>query len=138
MHRHGVDVNDKAVRLIRVFVLSLTFTFIACRDVATPVAPRSVASAPARANSVKDGAAIVLRGTIITPAGMVKHGYVEIVNGRIASVSDKQPDIEDAIDVNTEGIILPGLVDVHNHVPWNVLALRGEGTSLAPLVDPPR
>jgi hypothetical protein len=68
-----------------------------------------------------EAAPIVLRGTIIIPEGVIRHGYVAIVNGRITSVSDKQPDLPDAIDVNTHGIILPGFVDVHNHVPFNVL-----------------
>ena len=65
--------------------------------------------------------AIVLRGTIVAPDGVLKHGYVGIVNGRIVSVSPKQPDIPDAVMVNTAGIILPGFIDLHNHVPWNVL-----------------
>ena len=64
---------------------------------------------------------IVLRGTIILPDGVTKHGYVAIVNGRIASVSEDLPNIPGAITVNTHGIILPGFVDVHNHVAWNVL-----------------
>lgn len=65
--------------------------------------------------------AIVLRGTIITPTGVIAHGYVAIANGRIVSVSEKQPDLRDAVSVNTHGIILPGFVDVHNHVVYNVL-----------------
>ena len=64
---------------------------------------------------------IVLRGTIIVPGGLIKHGYITIENGRIESVSDKQPKLPDAIDINTHGIILPGLVDVHNHLAFNVL-----------------
>jgi 5-methylthioadenosine/S-adenosylhomocysteine deaminase len=64
---------------------------------------------------------IVLRGTVIVPDGVLKHGYVAILNGRIVSVSEKQPDIPGALTVNTEGIIAPGFVDVHNHVRWNVL-----------------
>jgi 5-methylthioadenosine/S-adenosylhomocysteine deaminase len=71
--------------------------------------------------SQRNAAPIVLRGTIITPQGVIKHGYVALVNGRIASVSDKQPDLPGAIDVNTHGIILPGFVDVHNHIIYNVL-----------------
>jgi len=67
------------------------------------------------------GTPIVLRGTIVTPEGIIKHGYVAITNGRISSVSDKQPEIPGAIDINTHGIILPGLVDVHNHLAYNVL-----------------
>ncbi len=67
------------------------------------------------------GGSIVLRGTIILPQGVMKHGYVAIVNGLIASISEKEPHIPNAITVNTNGIILPGLVDVHNHLPFNVL-----------------
>src|SRR5215471_6505956 len=66
-------------------------------------------------------APIVLRGTIILPAGVLKHGYVAIVNGRIASVSEKQPDIPGAVNLNTHGIILPGFVDVHNHITSNII-----------------
>jgi 5-methylthioadenosine/S-adenosylhomocysteine deaminase len=69
----------------------------------------------------REGAPIVLRGTIISPEGLIRHGYVAIVNGRIASVSDQQPDLPDAVTVNTHGIILPGFIDLHNHVRWNVL-----------------
>jgi 5-methylthioadenosine/S-adenosylhomocysteine deaminase len=64
---------------------------------------------------------IILRGTIILPEGVMMHGYIGIVNGRIVSVSENAPDIPNAVSVNTHGIILPGFVDVHNHVPFNVL-----------------
>jgi len=67
------------------------------------------------------GMPIVLRGTIITPEGVIKHGYVAIISGRIASVSDKQPVLSGARNINTHGIILPGFVDVHNHLAFNVL-----------------
>jgi hypothetical protein len=64
---------------------------------------------------------LVLRGTVITPLGVIKQGYVGIVDGRIAWVSDKQPAIPGTVTVNTDGVILPGFIDLHNHVPWNVL-----------------
>lgn len=67
------------------------------------------------------GGPIVLRGTIILPNGITRHGYVAIVNGLIASISDNPPRLPGAVSVNTHGIILPGLVDVHNHVRFNVL-----------------
>jgi 5-methylthioadenosine/S-adenosylhomocysteine deaminase len=63
----------------------------------------------------------ILRGTILTPSGALKHGYVGIVGGRIAAVSTKQPDIPGAVVLGTDGIVLPGFVDLHNHVSWNVL-----------------
>ena len=67
------------------------------------------------------GTPVILRGTIILPEGVMLHGYVGIVNDRIVSVSENSPDIPNAISVNTHGIILPGFVDLHNHVPFNVL-----------------
>jgi len=63
----------------------------------------------------------VLRGTVITPTGVVDHGYVTIEDGRIVSISDRRPDAPGCAIVETHGVILPGFVDVHNHVPWNAL-----------------
>ena len=80
-----------------------------------------VITAPPACADVGFDRAIVLRGTILTPGGVIKHGYVGVANGRVESVSEKQPDLPGAIDVNTEGIILPGFVDLHNHVAWNAL-----------------
>jgi len=64
---------------------------------------------------------IILRGTIILPEGVILHGYVGIVNGRIVSVSENSPDLPHAVSVNTHGIILPGFVDAHNHLRSNVV-----------------
>jgi 5-methylthioadenosine/S-adenosylhomocysteine deaminase len=64
---------------------------------------------------------IILRGTIILPEGVIQHGYVGIVNGRIVSVSENSPDLPNAVSVNTHGIILPGFVDAHNHLRANVV-----------------
>ena len=63
----------------------------------------------------------ILRGAVLTPEGVVKRGYVGIVGGRIVTVGAKQPDIPGGLLINTDGIVLPGFVDLHNHVPWNVL-----------------
>jgi hypothetical protein len=64
---------------------------------------------------------IILRGTIIVPEGVILHGYIGIVNGRIVSVSENSPDLPNAVSVNTHGIILPGFVDAHNHLRSNVV-----------------
>src|SRR6187549_3888697 len=64
---------------------------------------------------------IILRGTIILPEGVMPHGYVGIVNGRIVSISENSPDLPNAVSVNTHGIILPGFVDAHNHLRSNVV-----------------
>jgi hypothetical protein len=93
-----------------------------------------------RANILASGTPLILRGTVVTPDGVIKHGYVAISNGRIGSVSEKQPDIPDGLRVNVDGIIVPGLVDVHNHVPWNVLPRWSPGpkfTNQAQWADSP-
>jgi hypothetical protein len=118
-----VQVNwTKAARgLVRV-ASPFVFGIVACHDATTaPQGRRPITARAANAAQQPAGGATILRGTIVTPSGVIKHGYVGIVNGRIVSVSDKQPDIPDASTVNTEGIIVPGFIDVHNHLPWNVL-----------------
>src|SRR5262245_58803976 len=67
------------------------------------------------------GAPFVLGGTVVTPEVVLQHGYVVIENGRIADVSDRRPDLPGVAIIDTDGILYPGLVDLHNHVPWNVL-----------------
>lgn len=104
---------------MRIPALFLPFVLLACQDVG--VAPRHTAKLVSQASATQSATPIVLRGTIITPTDVMKHGYVAIENGRILSVSEKRPDVPDAIVVDTDGIILPGFVDVHNHVVWNVL-----------------
>jgi hypothetical protein len=70
---------------------------------------------------VPEGAPIVLRGTVLTPAGEMRHAEVVIRNGRFEAVSEERPALADALTINTHAILVPGFVDVHNHVPWNVL-----------------
>jgi 5-methylthioadenosine/S-adenosylhomocysteine deaminase len=94
---------------------------LACSDGPVPVPTDPGAAVASEASKPAGSRPLVLRGTLLTPDGVIKHGYVGIVNGRIASVSDKQPDLPDAFTVNTDGIILPGFIDLHNHLPWNVL-----------------
>jgi 5-methylthioadenosine/S-adenosylhomocysteine deaminase len=66
---------------------------------------------------------IVLKGTIITPGKSIPGGFLIIRNNRIAGIysSLKPADYPvNSIYVDTRGIIFPGLVDLHNHVPFNV------------------
>jgi hypothetical protein len=111
-------------------VLATGFSLAGCLDVSRPAGDEALLAPPLRGDVVADdehgprvprGAPFVLRGTVLTPEGIIKHGYVGIAGGRIVAVSDKQPDMPDAVTINTEGIIVPGFVDLHNHVPWNAL-----------------
>ena len=105
-------------RLLR---FGLALVLLACQDVERIAAPGPRSDRASDARAAGDGGVIVLRGTVVTPDSVMKHGYVAIADGRIIAVSEKRPDIPDAVVVNTEGIILPGFVDVHDHVYWNVL-----------------
>jgi 5-methylthioadenosine/S-adenosylhomocysteine deaminase len=117
--------TEAARWLARLVTFPIALAVVACQDGNRPTtSPPDQARAPrarASADETPTGSSVVLRGTIVTPNGVIKHGYVGIVGGRIVSVSDKQPDIPNATSVNTEGIIVPGFVDVHNHLPWNAL-----------------
>lgn len=64
-------------------------------------------------------ARFALRGTILTPDGVIADGVVVIDGDRIAAVADRPPSAGVVID--TGGIILPGLIDLHNHPMWSAL-----------------
>ena len=93
----------------------------ACGDQSEPAPSAPVVPAELAAGASAVSTAIVLRGAVVTPDGALKQGYVGIVGGRIQSVSSRQPDIPGADVIRTDGIVIPGFVDLHNHVPWNVL-----------------
>ncbi|HTZ60513.1 MAG TPA: amidohydrolase family protein [Acidobacteriaceae bacterium] len=63
---------------------------------------------------------LALRGTLITPSGIVEKGTVLIRQGKIAAVGPKVKVPENVLTIETNGIIAPGLIDLHNHLTWNV------------------
>jgi 5-methylthioadenosine/S-adenosylhomocysteine deaminase len=64
---------------------------------------------------------VALTGTLVTPQEVVPEGTVLIQNGRIlASGADVKLPAGTRV-VHTEGVIAPGLIDLHNHLTWNVL-----------------
>lgn len=64
--------------------------------------------------------AFALRGTILTPDDIIEDGVVVIREGRIHSILRSSSAPEDLSVVDTDGIILPGLIDLHNHILWSV------------------
>jgi len=63
---------------------------------------------------------ILLEGTIVTPASVIQNGWVLVQDGKISLVSASKPNAPNAIEVNTGGIIFPGLIDLHNHITYDV------------------
>jgi 5-methylthioadenosine/S-adenosylhomocysteine deaminase len=105
----------------RLVIVPTALASLACQNGQEPTVLRPNASAATSAGVGPSSNAVILRGTIVTPTTVIKHGYVGIVDGLIVSVPDKPPEIDGAISVNTESIIAPGFVDLHNHLAWNVL-----------------
>jgi 5-methylthioadenosine/S-adenosylhomocysteine deaminase len=79
--------------------------------------PPETERAPARAMPAEPFA---LKGCVITPDRKFEDGYVVVNGAKIASVGSAKPD--DVRIVETEGVILPGLIDLHGHPEYNVFA----------------
>jgi 5-methylthioadenosine/S-adenosylhomocysteine deaminase len=73
--------------------------------------------APAGAEPAR---AFALKGAVITPDAAWSEGYVVVEGGQVAAVQQNPPSGVDALD--TGGVILPGLIDLHGHPEFNVFA----------------
>jgi len=68
---------------------------------------------------------IVISGSVVTPEKVLNKGWVVIKHEKISAVSDTLPNEENAIWVDTNDIIFPGFIDLHNHPlyamfePWD-------------------
>jgi cytosine/adenosine deaminase-related metal-dependent hydrolase len=74
------------------------------------------------------GAPLILRGTVVPiSSDPIANGAIYVADGRIVAVGDADapaPDgFEAARTVDTDGVIYPGLFDMHNHLPYNILPL---------------
>jgi len=62
-----------------------------------------------------------IAGTILTPSGIVADSGISIQNGAIAAIGPPGTLPNPAAAVKVPGIIIPGFIDLHNHLTWNVL-----------------
>jgi len=63
---------------------------------------------------------LLIRGNIVTPDGVVPHGWLDIEDGRILHIEHDRPDIPDAQVLETSDLIFPGFIDLHNHPTFNI------------------
>ncbi|CAF1131825.1 unnamed protein product [Rotaria sp. Silwood1] len=63
---------------------------------------------------------IALIGTILLPGQSINNGTLLIVDGYIEAVGASVSIPNNAIVLHTNGVILPGLIDLHNHLTWNI------------------
>ena len=83
------------------------------RGVTGEVAP------PPRQRALPTGR-FALHGAVVTPEGAWSSGYVTVADGLVADVSRRKPS---SVPVHrTDGVILPGLLDLHGHPEFNVFA----------------
>ncbi|HEX2292724.1 MAG TPA: amidohydrolase family protein [Gaiellaceae bacterium] len=61
-----------------------------------------------------------LKGCVITPDRKLDDGYVVVSGAKIDSVGAAKP--QGVRIVDTDGVILPGLIDLHGHPEYNVFA----------------
>ena len=107
----------------------------AAPDAAAAPAPAFVAGATLLAGEIDEdtGPTFVLRGRVVTMDrkvgndGVIDAGWVAIRKGKIAALgtaADALPDaFANAVSVDTKGTLYPGLMDLHNHLAYNVLPL---------------
>lgn len=62
----------------------------------------------------------VLKGSLLTPGETIADGALVVEDGRIACAGRVCALPEGYAVIETSGVILPGLVDPHNHADWNV------------------
>lgn len=66
------------------------------------------------------GKTYVLKGTIVTPDHVIPNGSVLIEGREIEAVGTKITVPKGAQVLRVHGIILPGMIDLHDHLVWNV------------------
>lgn len=103
---------ERKYLLVAVFFLGL---FNLCRANAqtegTPTPTAQLPTALART--------VVLRGDVITPSDPLPDSSVTIVGSKIKQVGGTIPGGANVVE--TDSLIFPGLIDLHNHITWNFL-----------------
>jgi cytosine/adenosine deaminase-related metal-dependent hydrolase len=64
---------------------------------------------------------IALRGTIVTPDEVIENGTVLISGDKIQAVGAGITLPKGVYALDVDGVIYPGLIDLHNHLTWNFL-----------------
>jgi len=65
-------------------------------------------------------ASYALRGALVTPDGIIENGTILIRQGKIVAVGTHVEIPANETLIDTHGVVAPGLIDLHNHLTWNV------------------
>lgn len=64
---------------------------------------------------------LAITGTVVTSGGVVENGTILVKDGKIAEVGANVTIPKDVPVLKVDGVVFPGLIDLHNHLVWNVL-----------------
>jgi cytosine/adenosine deaminase-related metal-dependent hydrolase len=84
----------------------------------------STASPPAEIEQTGTNGALLLKGVVLAPSGVLDPGEVLVASGAITCVATScatEPAADQATVIDTKGTISPGLIDSHNHLAYNFL-----------------
>ena len=68
----------------------------------------------------QDEQRFTLKGTIVTPSQVLSDGAISILGSQIEGVRATVAGVQGSI-VETDSFIFPGLIDLHDHITWNLL-----------------
>jgi 5-methylthioadenosine/S-adenosylhomocysteine deaminase len=71
-------------------------------------------------SSVSAAQDAVLTGTVVTPDKVIASGWVVVKGGHIVEIRETAPASAAGPRVETNGIIFPGFVDLHDHPMYNI------------------
>jgi 5-methylthioadenosine/S-adenosylhomocysteine deaminase len=91
--------------------------------------PPGEAARAERPQAAAPPGAFALHGAVITPMAALRRGYVVVDGGLIADVATRRPQGVPVLE--TDGVILPGLIDLHGHPEFNVFAAWEPPTQFA-------
>jgi len=63
---------------------------------------------------------LLIKGNIVTRDGVIRGGWLDIANGHILHIERGKPDIPGAQALETNDLIFPGFIDLHNHPSFNI------------------
>jgi 5-methylthioadenosine/S-adenosylhomocysteine deaminase len=83
-----------------------------------PPPPQALAAAPPPTLPLAEP--VALRGAVLAPGGAIADGYVVVEGSQIEAVVKTRPE---GVRVHeTDGVIAPGLIDLHGHPEFNIFA----------------